>query len=67
MYFPPSLNVHAVFLVRDPRGTMASRYKRKGFCMNYWDCRSAEVLCNDLVEDHKEATKLAVLFPGRFK
>ena len=61
-----SLNVKAVLLVRDPRGTMSSR-SRLGWCKNQPDCDRPDRLCKDLVDDYYAAkVKLARMFPDRF-
>ena len=62
-----SLNVKAVLLVRDPRGTMNSRKYSVSFCNGHIDCDSTAVLCQNLVENHKASIELAKRFPGRFK
>lgn len=60
------MNVKVVFLVRDPRGTMSSRYSSVSWCNDNPDCSSPEVLCSDLQGDLKVATALGKLYPDRF-
>lgn len=60
------MNVKVVFLVRDPRGTMSSRYSSVSWCTDNPDCSSPEVLCSDLQGDLKVATALGKLYPDRF-
>lgn len=60
----PQLNVKAVLLVRDPRGTMASR-KTLDWCDTY-DCKSPIALCNDMVSDFKAAKILMKKYPTQF-
>ncbi|XP_045131714.1 carbohydrate sulfotransferase 1-like isoform X2 [Portunus trituberculatus] len=61
------MNVKVVFLVRDPRATMSSRYSSVSWCNDNPDCSSPEVLCSDLQGDLKVATALGQLYPQRFK
>ena len=56
-------NLHVVFLIRDPRGAMGSRW-RASFCKTV-ECRSSKVYCNDLLDDINSARKLQREFPGR--
>ncbi|XP_068236864.1 uncharacterized protein [Palaemon carinicauda] len=60
------LNVKVVFLVRDPRATMSSRYSSVSWCTDKPDCSSPEILCSDLQGDLKVATALEQLYPNRF-
>ncbi|XP_064098541.1 carbohydrate sulfotransferase 3-like isoform X1 [Macrobrachium nipponense] len=60
------MNVKVVFLVRDPRATMSSRYSSVSWCTDKPDCSSPEVLCSDLQGDLKVATALEQLYPDRF-
>nr|XP_045586682.1 carbohydrate sulfotransferase 1-like [Procambarus clarkii] len=60
------MNVKVVFLVRDPRATMSSRYTSVSWCSDKPDCSSPEVLCSDLQADLKVATALKQLYPQRF-
>lgn len=60
------MNVKVVFLVRDPRATMSSRYSSVSWCNDNPDCSSPEVLCSDLQGDLKVATALGQLYPDRF-
>lgn len=60
------MNVKVVFLVRDPRATMSSRYSSVSWCADHPDCASPEVLCSDLQDDLKVATALRQLYPDRF-
>ena len=60
------MNVHAVLLVRDPRGTMHSRKYAVGFCSGHSDCDSAEVLCRDMVDDYNASMELAMNYPDRY-
>lgn len=60
------MNVKVVFLVRDPRATMSSRYSSVSWCTDKPDCSSPDVLCSDLQGDLKVATALKQLYPDRF-
>lgn len=60
------MNVKVVFLVRDPRATMSSRYNSVSWCSDKPDCSSPEVLCSDLQGDLKVATALRQIYPERF-
>ncbi len=61
----PDLDARVLVLVRDPRGTMASRLKW-GFCKhNPKNCYYADVLCGDLAADYHAIEKLSKEFPGR--
>ncbi|KAK8743580.1 hypothetical protein OTU49_001139 [Cherax quadricarinatus] len=60
------MNMKVVFLVRDPRATMSSRYNSVSWCSDKPDCSSPEVLCSDLQADLKVATALKQLYPQRF-
>ncbi|XP_042240730.1 carbohydrate sulfotransferase 3-like isoform X2 [Homarus americanus] len=60
------MNTKVVFLVRDPRATMSSRYTSVSWCSDKPDCSSPEVLCSDLQADLKVATALRHLYPQRF-
>ncbi|XP_047473922.1 uncharacterized protein LOC125028568 isoform X1 [Penaeus chinensis] len=60
------MNLKVVFLVRDPRATMSSRYSSVSWCSDKPDCSSPEVLCSDLEGDLKVATALRHLYPDRF-
>lgn len=61
----PQLNVKAVLLVRDPRGTMASR-RTLSWC-DTEDCRSPVALCKDMVSDFYAAKILVKRYPTQFK
>ncbi|XP_069981653.1 carbohydrate sulfotransferase 3 isoform X2 [Penaeus vannamei] len=60
------MNLKVVFLVRDPRATMSSRYSSVSWCTDKPDCSSPEVLCSDLEGDLKVATALRQLYPDSF-
>lgn len=60
------MNVKVVFLVRDPRAVMSSRYSSVSWCTDKPDCSSPEVLCSDMQGDLKVATALEKLYPDRF-
>lgn len=62
----PDLNVRVLYLVRDPRGTMSSRFQAK-WCMKSSDCGSHVGLCADLIDDYAAALRLNRDFPLRFK
>lgn len=61
-----SLNVRIIYLIRDPRATMASRNTRP-WCFSYDDCDDPTVLCNDLEMDYYAAQRLLSSYPDRFK
>lgn len=58
--------MRVVYLVRDPRGTMSSRY-RANWCMKSSDCGSYVSLCADLIDDYAAALRLKRDYPSRFK
>lgn len=53
-----------VFLVRDPRGTMASRINHNG-CKSP-ECFKPDDLCKSLVSDYPIAKELVKKYPKRF-
>ena len=59
-------NVKVVFLVRDPRAIMSSRYSSVSWCSSSPDCSSPEALCNDMQGDLKVAAAFKKLYPQRF-
>ncbi|XP_031639819.1 carbohydrate sulfotransferase 1-like, partial [Contarinia nasturtii] len=65
LFKDPALNVKVVLLIRDPRGTMASR-KPHSWC-DRPDCNTSAKLCKDLVDDFKSAKILINKYPSRFK
>ncbi|CAL4063000.1 unnamed protein product [Meganyctiphanes norvegica] len=60
------MNVKVVYLVRDPRAIMSSRYSSVSWCSDSTDCSSPEVMCGDMQGDLKVATALKHLYPDRF-
>ncbi len=65
MFVYTSLGIRVVFLARDPRGVMASRWDTD-WC-NTTDCSSPEVLCADMVDDFGAAAAISREFPGRIR
>ncbi|XP_031625407.1 carbohydrate sulfotransferase 5-like [Contarinia nasturtii] len=65
LFKDPALNVKVVLLIRDPRGTMASR-KPHSWC-DRPDCNTSAELCKDLVDDFKSAKILINKYPSQFK
>lgn len=63
---PQFSDVKIILLVRDPRGTMASRSHRD-WCPKNPDCNDPELLCKDMVDDYWESTDLMMKFPNRLK
>lgn len=60
------LNVKVVYLVRDPRATMHSRYPHD-WCMPAPDCANERILCKDLVENNYSYKKLKKIYPNNIK
>ncbi|XP_057341549.1 carbohydrate sulfotransferase 1-like isoform X2 [Microplitis mediator] len=60
------LGARMILLVRDPRGIMQSR-RRLEWCQNSTDCSDPQVLCNDMVSDHKVAIELKKKYLHTFK
>ncbi|RXG73900.1 Carbohydrate sulfotransferase 1 [Armadillidium vulgare] len=60
------LRVKVLFLVRDPRGIMSSRYSSVDWCSKETECGSPEVLCQDMQGDLKVASVFEKLYPERF-
>ena len=60
------LKVKVIFLVRDPRAIMNSRYTSVKWCPTSPDCSSPEALCQDLEGDLKVAAAFEKLYPNRF-
>ena len=58
-------NLHVIYLVRDPRGVMSSRWSktRTGWCGG--ECLSEKVFCDDIEDDLLAARNLHKKFPGR--
>ena len=54
-----------IYLVRDPRGTLESRW-RMPWCRS-GDCRRAELLCGDLADDRRTENFFRHFRPGRIK
>ena len=52
-------------LVRDPRGTIASRHHRE-WCPGQPDCDDPKRLCNDLEADYYTARKYYQIYTDRF-
>uniref|UniRef100_A0A1B6CQM9 Sulfotransferase domain-containing protein n=1 Tax=Clastoptera arizonana TaxID=38151 RepID=A0A1B6CQM9_9HEMI len=59
------LNLKVVYLVRDPRGTMRSRYMQP-WCRKQPDCGDVGRLCADLIDDYAAALRLKQLHPTKF-
>ena len=57
--------VKIILLVRDPRGTIASRHHRE-WCPGNPDCEDPERLCSDLESDYHTAIKFYKSYPDRF-
>ncbi|XP_030377085.1 carbohydrate sulfotransferase 5 [Scaptodrosophila lebanonensis] len=60
------LNIRIVFLVRDPRGTMYSRYNQV-WCTGDPNCEDPRFLCKDMVDEYKIAEELRQKYPTRFR
>ncbi|KAL7646136.1 UNVERIFIED_CONTAM: hypothetical protein RMT77_003037 [Armadillidium vulgare] len=58
-----SLNIHVLFLVRDPRAVMNSR-TRVDWC-KFSACSDPSIHCNHLEQDIKELRKLKTLYPDK--
>ena len=56
--------VKVVYLIRDPRGTMNSRWEMS-WC-RHEECASPKRLCDDLVEDFEAVRRLQIRYPDRF-
>ena len=63
---PAVTNLHVVYLVRDPRSVMNSRWNREktGWCWGV-DCCSATQVCQDMEEDLNDALNLRKQHPGK--
>ena len=62
----PSLNhLQIVYLVRDPRGTINSRFGVIDWCGKSEDCIDPRKLCGDISNDLEAFALLAASFPGR--
>ncbi|XP_034473034.1 carbohydrate sulfotransferase 5 [Drosophila innubila] len=59
------LNLRMLLLVRDPRGTMASRAHRP-WCANNPECFQPNDLCTNMATDYMIAEKLLQDYPDRF-
>lgn len=59
-----TLNVHVVYLVRDPRPVMHSRMTTVDWCYRY-DCYNVSYLCNSMDKDLTEFQSLYKRFPDR--
>lgn len=59
-------NHHVIFLTRDPRAVMNSRWKesKTSFCIRR-DCYSAKLFCKDTLENMQQAILLKKKHPGR--
>lgn len=57
-------NIHVIFLARDPRAVMSSRWniQKTRWCKSI-DCYSAKLMCNDMDSDLTATYKLRQLFP----
>ena len=54
-----------ILLVRDPRGTIASRH-HCAWCPGNPDCGDPERLCNDLESDYHTAITFHKSYPNKF-
>ena len=54
-----------IYLVRDPRAMYSSRLVSQ-WCKKSHDCKDPAVIRRDLVEDRRDADRLAKLYPERF-
>lgn len=54
-----------IYLVRDPRGTLASRHHRD-WCPGKPDCDDPKRLCDDLESDYYTAFRFNKLYPDQF-
>lgn len=61
-----SLNVKVLYLIRDPRAIMNSRFPHEP-CMKAKECGNPSVLCDDLTHEYHVSKKLSQLYPDRFK
>lgn len=59
-----NLNLKIIFLVRDPRGVMNSRYNQN-WCVDSVDCIDSNALCRRMEEDYIEAKKLQNELPDK--
>ncbi|KAH8376551.1 hypothetical protein KR093_000086, partial [Drosophila rubida] len=59
------LNIRILLLVRDPRGTMASRSNRP-WCVHNPECFQPNDLCANMVDDYLIAEQLLKEYPNRF-
>lgn len=59
-------DLHILFLSRDPRAIMNSRWNKKKtpWCTSI-DCFSAQLLCNDMDSDLSEIYRLRKIYPGK--
>ena len=56
-----------IYLVRDPRGAMYSRWTKVGsWCLNTSDCGNVERHCNALEKDYLAAKYLRNMYPSHF-
>lgn len=64
---PSSRELHVIYLVRDPRAIMNSRWgnENKGWCSKSSDCNSVEVLCRDMEEDLSVILKLTTHYSDK--
>lgn len=59
-------DVTVLYLYRDPRSVMASRKSHFNiWCRGY--CQNDTHLCHTMLEDHKRAAELQILYPDKFK
>lgn len=63
---PALPNLHVVYLPRDPRAVLNSRWDltKSGWCTTT-DCESSRVLCQDMEHDLSSAKRLQLKHPGR--
>ncbi|XP_019876489.1 carbohydrate sulfotransferase 5 [Aethina tumida] len=60
------LNIKALLLVRDPRGTIQSR-KHRDWCPGKPDCDQPNNLCADMVSDYSAAIQFKKRYPTTFR
>ncbi len=58
-------NIRFIYLIRDPRGIMASRKKAK-FCTLPNFCYDSTELCKDQLENYKSMQVLSKNYPEKF-
>lgn len=62
---PKRIDLRIVYLVRDPRAVMKSRYEQMAWCKHVPDCIDHERLCYDIDTELDAFHELSAAFPGR--